>query len=71
MARGSPKVILIGGPNGAGKTTAAPALLRDTLHVTEFVNADSIARGLSQFQPGAAGLAAGRVMLGRLQTLAH
>jgi len=36
-----PDVIVIAGPNGAGKSTLAPALLRDTLHVFEYVNADT------------------------------
>ena len=42
-----PDVIVIAGPNGAGKSTLAPALLRDTLQVCEFVNADTIVKGLS------------------------
>jgi predicted ABC-type ATPase len=61
--------VVLGGPNGAGKSTAAPALLRDALAVTEFVNADTIARGLSAFDPDAAAIAAGRVMLRRLDAL--
>ena len=36
----SPNVIVLSGPNGAGKSTAAPVLLRGTLAVKEFVNAD-------------------------------
>lgn len=66
-----PNVIVIAGPNGAGKSTLAPALLRDTLGILEYVNADTIAEGLSAFAPGDVGLAAGRVMLGRLQSLAQ
>ena len=65
-----PYLIIIAGPNGAGKTTTAPALLRDTLHVVEFVNADAIAQGLSAFQPENAAFQAGRVMLERLEQLA-
>jgi len=65
-----PNVIVIAGPNGAGKSTLAPALLRDTLHITEFVNADTIATGLSAFAPEDASFDAGRVMLGRLRELA-
>ena len=42
-----PNVVVIAGPNGAGKTTLAPALLRDTFNITEYVNADTIAEGLS------------------------
>src|SRR4030095_10463495 len=66
-----PNVIIIAGPNGAGKSTLAPALLRDTLHIPEFVNADTIAEGLSAFAPEDASFDAGRVMLGRLQDLAN
>jgi predicted ABC-type ATPase len=67
----SPSVVVLAGPNGAGKSTAAPELLKDTLAVTEFVNADVIARGLSAFDPERAALAAGRVMRKRLQELAR
>ena len=65
-----PQIIILAGPNGAGKTTLAPFLLRDRLHVFEYVNADTIAAGLSAFQPEGAALAAGRVMLQRLRELA-
>lgn len=65
-----PNVIVIAGPNGAGKSTLAPALLRDTLGILEFVNADTIAEGLSAFAPEDASFDAGRVMLGRLHELA-
>lgn len=66
-----PNVIVIAGPNGAGKSTLAPALLRDTLKVLEYVNADTIAEGLSAFAPEDASFDAGRVMLGRLHELAE
>ena len=66
-----PEVIVIAGPNGAGKSTLAPALLRDTLHVLGYVNADTIAEGLSAFAPEDASFDAGRVMLGRLHELAQ
>ncbi|MCA1588892.1 MAG: zeta toxin family protein [Acidobacteria bacterium] len=66
-----PDVIVIAGPNGAGKSTLAPALLRDTLYILEYVNADTIAEGLSAFAPEDASFDAGRVMLGRLHELAE
>jgi predicted ABC-type ATPase len=66
-----PDVIVVAGPNGAGKSTLAPALLRDTLHILEYVNADTIAEGLSAFAPEDASFDAGRVMLGRLHELAE
>jgi predicted ABC-type ATPase len=66
----SPKLIVIAGCNGAGKSTLAPHLLRDTFGLTEYVNADTIARGLSAFAPEKVALEAGRVMLKRLRDLA-
>ncbi|MFL6336009.1 MAG: zeta toxin family protein [Pyrinomonadaceae bacterium] len=70
MADGSPQVVVIAGPNGAGKTTLAPFLLRDTFGLTVYVNADSIAHGLSAFSPEAAAIESGRIMLKRLRDLA-
>ena len=65
-----PHVVVISGPNGAGKTTAAPALLNEALHVSHFVNADTIAQGLSAFAPEKAAIQAGRAMLQRIHQLA-
>ena len=70
MTETDPQVVIIAGPNGAGKTTLAPFLLRDTLGVLEYVNADPIALGLSGFDPASVAFAAGRVMLKRLHDLA-
>ncbi|MBX3244353.1 MAG: zeta toxin family protein [Acidobacteria bacterium] len=64
-----PDVVVIAGPNGAGKSTLAPALLRDTFGITEYVNADVIAEGLSAFAPENAAIDAGRAMLTRLNEL--
>lgn len=66
----APTVGIVAGPNGAGKSTLAPTLLRDTLGLVDYVNADVIALGLSGFDPDAAGLAAGRIVLERLKALA-
>ena len=66
----SPAVVLLGGPNGAGKSTCASQLLNEALHVSEFVNADTIASGLSGFNPSGVSIEAGRLMLRRLQDLA-
>lgn len=63
------QIIIIAGPNGAGKPTLAPILLRDELGLMEFVNADTIALGLSAFQPARTAIEAGRVMLKRLREL--
>jgi predicted ABC-type ATPase len=65
-----PDVIVISGANGAGKSTLAPYLLRDTFGIVEFVNADTIAQGLSAFAPENAAFDAGRIMLKRLNELA-
>jgi len=66
-----PRVFVIGGPNGAGKTTSASELLPVQLHCLEFVNADSIAAGLSPFRPDSVALQAGRLMLNRIHALAN
>jgi predicted ABC-type ATPase len=62
--------VVIGGPNGAGKTTISRAVLAETLGITEFVSADTLAAGLSGFDPERAAMAAGRIMLARLRELA-
>jgi predicted ABC-type ATPase len=67
----NPAIVVLAGPNGAGKTTAAPFLLRDALAVREYVNADPIAQGLSAFNQDAVAIAAGRLMLARLEELAR
>ncbi len=67
----TPSVVVLAGPNGAGKSSLAPLLLQGVLGVTEFVNADVIARGLSGFNEEGAAVAAGRVMLARLRDLAR
>jgi predicted ABC-type ATPase len=69
MASPSPAVVVLGGPNGAGKSTAAPRLLRGSLKVDEFVNADTLAQGLSAFRPEDVAFEAGRIMLNRLDDL--
>ena len=66
-----PSIVVLGGPNGAGKSTAAPSLLRGALRVDEFVNADTLAQGLSAFRPEAAAVEAARVMLTRFGELAR
>ncbi len=70
MTDPSPTLIILAGPNGAGKTTAAPFVLHESLGITEFVNADDIARGLSGFAPESVAIPAGRIMLKRLRDLA-
>jgi predicted ABC-type ATPase len=71
LADRKPLVVVLAGPNGSGKTTVAPLILRDRLHVSEFVNADTIARGLSEFNVESVAFDAGRIMLRRLDQLAE
>lgn len=70
MSQQQPSVVVLCGPNGAGKSTTGPPILRDTLGITEFVDADLIARGLSAFDPEGTALEAGKVMLRRVHELA-
>lgn len=71
MAEQTPMVVALAGPNGAGKSSIAARLLRGALGVREFVNADTIAAGLSAYRPETVAAAAGRIMLGRLRDLAE
>lgn len=66
-----PKIIVVAGCNGAGKSTIAPHLLRDAFGLKDFVNADTIAQGLSAFAPETVSMEAGRLMLKRLKDLAN
>lgn len=61
------QIVIITGPNGAGKTTFAQEFLPREAHCPIFVNADLIAAGLSPFQPEAAAIRAGRLMLQEIQ----
>ena len=65
-----PHVLILAGPNGAGKSTAAASMLWSPLGISEFVNADVIAQGLSGFNAEGVAMQAGRVMLTRLKQLA-
>ncbi|MCC7421386.1 MAG: zeta toxin family protein [Planctomycetaceae bacterium] len=71
MTDHDPMVVVIAGPNGAGKTTISKQVLRNALHVEEFVNADAIAAGLSEYHPERVAITAGRMMLDRLDELAE
>jgi predicted ABC-type ATPase len=65
----NPTVIVLGGINGAGKTTVSRSLLAKTLRIMTYVNADVIAQGLSGFDPDAAAIRAGRIMLQQMEEL--
>ncbi len=64
-----PNLYIIAGCNGAGKTTASYTVLPEILNCREFVNADNIAAGLSPFNVESVALAAGRIMLLRMDEL--
>lgn len=64
-----PNLYAIAGANGSGKTTTAMQLLPNFLGVTEYVNADEIAAGLSPFNPESVAIQAGKLAIARLQTL--
>lgn len=66
-----PVLYIIAGPNGAGKTTFASEFLPHVAKCKEFVNADLIANGLSPFEPRAAAIQAGRLMLRRIHDLSE
>ena len=66
-----PTIYIIAGCNGAGKSTSANVILPQFLNCKEFVNADSIASGLSPFQPETVSFQAGRIMLNRIKELVN
>jgi predicted ABC-type ATPase len=66
----TPRVVVIAGPNGAGKSTIAPVLLQEVLEIETFVNADTIAKGLSGFAPEKVAIQGGKIMLEHLHRLA-
>jgi predicted ABC-type ATPase len=54
---------IIAGPNGSGKTTFAKLFLPDYVQCPNFVNIDLIAQGLAPFEPRAAAMKAGKLVL--------
>lgn len=65
-----PQVYIIAGANGSGKTTFATEFLPNYADCPTFINADTIARGLSGFSPDAVALKAGRILLEQIETYA-
>lgn len=64
-----PRLFIIAGCNGAGKTTASYTMMPEMLEITELVNADEIAKGLSPFNPESVAIQAGKIMLMRVREL--
>ena len=64
-------VYIIAGPNGSGKTTFAKMFLPDYVKCPNFVNADLIAQGLSPFEPRAAAIKAGKLVLQQINEYAR
>jgi predicted ABC-type ATPase len=62
-------IYIIAGPNGAGKTTFARRFIPALVNITQFVNADLIAAGLSPFAPEREAIQAGRLMLRQIEKL--
>ena len=62
-------IYIIAGPNGAGKTTFARRFIPATVNITQFVNADLIAAGLSPFAPEREAIQAGKLMLRQIDKL--
>jgi predicted ABC-type ATPase len=63
-------VYIIAGPNGSGKTTFAREFLPDYVNCPNFVNADLIAIGLAPFEPRAAAIKAGKLVLQQIHEYA-
>ena len=70
MDDSQPTVAVLAGINGAGKSSSAVPILKNSLKIPAFVNADTIARGLNAFDVEAEAVNAGRIMLKHLHQLA-
>ena len=64
-------VYIIAGPNGSGKTTFARSFLPNYVNCPNFVNADLIALGLAPFEPRAAAIKAGKLVLQQIHGLGN
>jgi len=70
MALDQRHLVILAGPNGAGKTTVSSELLKGAYRIDAFVNADTIARGVSASSPEAVARAASRIMPACINELA-
>ncbi|OGB89883.1 hypothetical protein A2625_05495 [candidate division WOR-1 bacterium RIFCSPHIGHO2_01_FULL_53_15] len=57
------EVYIVGGPNGAGKTTFVAQFLPKYVNVSNFINADNIAKGLSPLGAPLMDITSGKLML--------
>ena len=64
-------VYIIAGPNGSGKTTFTKMFLPEYVNCPNFVNADLIAQGLAPFEPRAAAIKAGKLVLQQIHEYAR
>src|SRR3989338_3753706 len=62
------EVHIVGGPNGSGKTTFVKKFLPEYVEITNFVNADDIAVGLSPFDYTSMNIKSGKLMLELIDT---
>ena len=62
---------IIAGPNGAGKTTFARLFLPEYAKCPNFINADLIAQGLAPFEPRAAAMQSGKLVLQQIAEFAR
>lgn len=69
-SKAKPNVYIIAGPNGAGKTTFAKDFLPKYAKCKNFVNADLIAQGIAPFEPEAASIRAGRMLIEQIRAFA-
>ncbi len=67
----NPNVVILAGPNGAGKSTLSESLLKGTLGIRHYVNADTLAKGLSAYNFDEMAVKAGKIMLEHLHDLAE
>ncbi len=67
--KNSPKLYIVAGANGAGKTTSSLSVFPEILKCKEYINADSIAKALSPFNPESVSIEAGKIMLNRINNL--
>lgn len=58
---------IVGGPNGSGKSTLAESFLIGKKKTSLFINADTIASGISPLNQEVAAFAAGRLMVSAVQ----